>query len=283
MKKQKIEHLDLWEQLQNVKTQHQKDKIKRQLAEIYFPLVKKISYAMAKHLEWKVSAEELASFGVDGLYVAIDRFSLSRGTNFPAYASIRIRGSMIDGIRKEDLIPRSVRSNYNRLEKAKAKLEAERGASITEDEIAEEAGVDPDDVLRNSKKYTPVTFVSIDGSDICDRSRQEDFKPDSIDVLHDPKSGIPDGKMLRREFLFKLISKGFSKIEQRIIYMYYYQGLTMDAIASKVDMSESRISQIHKDIIPRLKDKITRNPKYFGADVEKFVAENDDKEPLFAL
>ena len=119
MEKQKIHNIELWKKFQKEKVGSKKDRIKQKLIELYYPLVQKISYKVAKNLNWNVQPEELTSFGLDGLYSAVERFSLDRGVDFPAFANRRIGGSMIDAIRKEDFIPRSVRINSSLMEKIK--------------------------------------------------------------------------------------------------------------------------------------------------------------------
>ena len=282
MKKAKIEHMKLWRQLKRRKsTDEEKNVARDQLIELYYPMVKKIAGIVSKSLEWKVGIDELSSFGVDGLYIAIDKFSTNKGVKFPIYATIRIRGSMIDGIRREDLIPRSVRINYHKIEKIRTKLEGEKGRKIYEEEIVNKAGISLREFFRNGKKFSPAVFSSIDGSNIIDSSKQEDFKQDSSNVLVDNKSSSPDGKMLRKEFFSKLISKSFSHLEQQIIFFYYYQDLTMDAISEKLNLSESRISQIHANILLRLKKKISRNPSYFDSTVVECIENCKDNGPLF--
>jgi RNA polymerase sigma factor for flagellar operon FliA len=282
MKKAKIEHLKLWKVLKSKKsTDAEKKEIKDQLIKIYYPLVKKIAGIVSKSLEWKVSVEELSSFGVDGLYIAVDKFSPNKGVKFPIYATIRIRGSMIDGIRREDLIPRSVRINYHKIEKIRSALENEKGRKVYDEEVADKAGISLKEFFRNGKKFAPAIFSSIDGSNIIDASKQEDFKQDSNDVLVDNKLSSPDSKILRKEFFNKLISKSFSHLEQKIIFMYYYQDLTMDVISEKLGLSESRISQIHADILQRLRDKISRNPSYFDSTIVDYIESCKDQGPLF--
>ena len=116
---------------------------------------------------------------------------------------------------------------------------------------------------------------------ISNNNEQESFKQDTLTDLTDKKSTSPDSKLLRKEFLNKLISKNFSRLEQKIIYYYYYENLTMGEIGEKVGTSESRISQIHMDILIRLKDKIERNPIFFGKDIKKHIIKCNDHEPLF--
>ena len=183
---------------------------------------------------------------------------------------------MIDGIRREDMIPRSVRSNYNLFNKVQADLEAEKGRKITEYEIIEELGINQIEYLRNTKKYKPVNFISIEGSDIYDNDKQENFKQDSLTEIRDKKVESPITNMMRKEFLNKLISKNFSRIEQKIIYFYYYKKLTMEDIANKLGLSESRVSQLHTNILPRLKSKIRRNPDFFREDLLKYSKNSKD-------
>jgi len=278
MKKQRIHNLELWEKFQKENNKIKKDKLRNQLIEIYYPLVQKISYKVAMNLAWHVQPEELSSFGVDGLYSAIERFSLDAGVDFPTFAGRRIGGSMIDGVRKDDIIPRSVRMNNNLFEKTREKMETMHGRKVTEFEIIERLGISQEEYLKDIKKYKPTGFVSLDGTDLC--NNQKDYKKDSVASMVDKKSISPDNKLLRKEFLNKLISKNFSKIEQKIIYYYYYDNLTMEEISEKLNISESRISQLHSNIIPRLKDKIERNPLFFE-NKEIHAVKNKNMDPLY--
>jgi len=178
VKKQKIHNLDLWNKFQNEKNLIKKSKLRNKLIEIYYPLVQKISYRVSKNLYWNVQPDELASLGVDGLYSAIERFSLTAGVDFPVFANRRISGSMIDGVRRDDIIPRSVRTNNNIFEKTMLEMETEQGKKVTEFEVIEKLGISQSDYLKNIKKYRPVGFISLDGTDICSDSKQEDYKKD---------------------------------------------------------------------------------------------------------
>ena len=277
----RIKNYDLWIKFGNEKNKNKKKKIEKQLVEIYYPLVQKISYKIAEKIGWRVSPEELSSSGVDGLYSAIDRFSLDRGVNFPTFANRRISGSMIDNIRKEDIIPRSVRINNSLMEKIRQEIETKEGRKVTEYEVVEKLGIDQKKYLQNIKKYSPLSFVSLEGSDISNENKQDIFKQDTLTDLADRKTTSPFSKIIRKEFFCKLVSKGFSRLEQKIVYSYYYENLTMGEIGEKLGTSESRISQIHADILIRLKDKIERNPKFFGKDIKKYIIECNDEEPLY--
>jgi len=281
MRKAKIEHLALWKKYKQAKTNETRQKFRNELVLIYYPIVEKISWKVAEALEWNVTPEELSSFGVEGLFDAIEKFELDAGVKFVHYASFRIKGSMIDGVRKEDIVPRSVRINHKKLEQARADIESEKGGKAKEYEIIQRAGFDGDEYLKHTQKFHPISFSSLDGSNIQSESKQEDLKLDTNESLIDHNSSSPDSQVLRREFLNKLISKNFSRIEKRIIYMYYYEGLTMEAIGRRLDMSESRISQIHQRCIPRLKDKVARNPKYFGMDITEVIEQCNSTGPIY--
>lgn len=280
MEKQKIQHLPLWKKYRSAKTDKMKYESRNKLVEEYYPLVKKIAYKLAEKLNWKVSPEELTSFGIDGLFNAIGKFDVEQGVKFEHYAGTRIHGSMIDNMRKIDLIPRSVRLNSNHFEKVRGQLEAKHGRLIIDDEVAEELGVSILEYNKNLKKYHPVIFSSLEGSDMTG-SDDEGFKEDYNSSLIANNIPSPDSKIIRKEFFNKLLGNGFTATERMIVYLYYYKNYTMDRIADKLKISESRVSQIHKDVLPRMKKKIERNPKYFSEHVEELIKSTNDLESLF--
>jgi RNA polymerase sigma factor FliA len=247
-----------------------KELIKQKLVEKYYPLVKKIAFSLAMKLNWHISDDELSSFGVDGLYIAIRRYDIDQGVKFEYYASLRIRGSMLDGLRKEDRIPRSVRINNNLYNETKFYLEAVHCRKITEIEVIEEMGIDKTVYFQNVKKFKPNLCSSLYGISSDEKSSSEEFKQDHNDSLIDKDVDSPDHSIKRQEFFNKLVGKNFSVIERNIIYLYYYKNYNMKRISDKIGYSESRISQIHRNILPRLKNKITRNPEYFD-DIYEYI------------
>lgn len=280
MEKQKIKHLPLWKEYRSAKTENIKHESRNKLVEKYYPLVKKIAYKLAQKLNWKISPEELTSFGVDGLFNAIGKFDVEQGVKFEHYASTRIHGSMIDNMRKIDLIPRSVRLNNNNFEKTRSQLESKEGRLITDDEVAEELGISISEYNKNIKKYHPTVFSSLEGSDMSS-DNADAFKADFNSSLMSHNTPSPDSKIIRKEFFNKLLGNGFSSTERMIVYLYYYKNYTMDRIAGKLNISESRVSQIHKDVLPRMKKKIERNPKYFSEHVEELIKSTNDSGLLF--
>lgn len=269
MKRKKISNLDLWVEFKNCDDKNKRNKLKNELIEKYYPFVVKIAYKVVKEIEWNLFPDELSSFGVDGLYDAIEKYDISRGIDFCQFSYLRIKGSMIDNIRKNDFVSRSVRSNQKKIEKAKDILLSEKGFNIKESDILKKADIDEEEYNKNIRKYKSFNIYSLDGSDTSSGSLDE-YNKDSNDIFIDNRSKDPCDNILGKEFLFKLIGKNFSQLEQKIVYYYYYYNYTMEDIAKKFNMSESRICQIHKNILPRLQDKILRNPKYFEKEIKEF-------------
>lgn len=280
MKKQKINHLNLWKKYQTSRTEERKIQFRNRLAEIYYPLVQKIAYKLSEKINSKLSPEELTSFGVDGLFIAISKFDIYKGVKFEQYASSRIHGSMIDNIRKIDPIPRSVRINNSTFEEIRFSLENEKGRYVTDDEVVEKMGLSVSEYNQKLNRYHPVMFSSLEGSDMSSNNDNE-FKNDFNPHLKSKNTPTPYNKIIRKEFFNKLLGDGFTPAERMIVYLYYYKSYTMDKISEKLKMSESRVSQIHKSLIFRMRDKVERNPKYFSEYIENMTEEAKNLEILF--
>ena len=161
LKNQKKQSLSdgLWEKYHSAKTERIKKNALKSLVEYYYPLVEKISYTVAKHLNWNVGTDELSSFGVDGLYIAIQKFNPNRKVKFESYASFRIHGSMIDIIRKQDKIPRTVRCNNNKFEKIRQYLESIKNDKVSDYEVIKEMGISESEYFKNFHKYHPLICI----------------------------------------------------------------------------------------------------------------------------
>jgi len=249
----KIDPKKLWTQLGKSKKEKRQE-IKIQLIEYYFPFAQKIAYKLAEKLNWKVQPEELSSFGVDGLYGAIESFDPLLGYKFETFASQRIRGAMFDGLRREDWVPRSVRINKSRIENAKTSLESELGHSVTDLDIIKHLNMDAEGFIVNRKKFLPIGLSSIENSH--DLDEDDESKKDCNISLIDNNTDNFDRRIFRGEFFGRLMGDGFSEVEKRIVYYYYYKNLTMEEISLRVKLSESRVSQMHKVILVKLKKKI---------------------------
>ena len=253
--------------------------LQNKLAEYYFPFVQKIAVKSAEKMNWVVQPDELASLGVDGLYNAIAAYDPSRGVRFESFASSRIKYSMIDGLRREDAVPRSVRIASDQFQKHKQRMQNHKGHRISDVEFVAMIGMDEHEFHKNHRKYSAMGNGSFDQH--TDEDASEEIKPDSNENLIDSTVSSPDAKLRRKEFFSKLMSGNFSATERKIVYLYYYEKMTMDRVAQRIGLSESRVSQIHKKLMKRLEDKIRRNPTYFGADVAEYIAGCNHKQPLY--
>jgi|3_EtaG_2_1085321.scaffolds.fasta_scaffold00221_13 RNA polymerase sigma factor for flagellar operon FliA len=273
----KVENIfDVWD----VYLKDRDDKSKNKLVEHYFTFVNKIATTLSRKLNGHVSQPELASHGVDGLYKAIENFDVTRGNKFETYAYIRIRGAMLDGLRKEDWVPRSVRIRENSIQKEQDKLQNASGEKASRSDALKELGINELDYNKHPEKFRARSIFSIESCsnpDIDNNDNKKDFN----EYLESHKNSSPDSRIVRMEFLNKLIGRRFTKLEKNIVYLYYYEELTMKEIAKQLKISESRISQIHQSVLKRLKTRIKINPNYFSDNILDIIEKCKNSNPLF--
>jgi RNA polymerase sigma factor for flagellar operon FliA len=226
--------------------------IRNQLMEFYLPLVRYNADRIHTKLPDEVDVEDLMSAGVFGLMDAIDGFDLSRGIKFETYCATRIRGAILDELRSMDWVPRLVRHRTTQLEGARKAHEKETGEKPTDDQLADRLKVDQEEYAKIKKDAGAVQTVSL--------SRKW-FETDSnkdvreIDVLEDERQVNPFKAVQKRD-LKDLITKGLSRAERLIVVLYYYEEMTMKEIGVTLDLSESRVSQMHSSILARLKAQL---------------------------
>lgn len=259
----------LWKRYFESKTQGAPCKItERELVELYYPVVRKTAQRMCQKLK-EVTADELASMGVDGLYHAVRNFEPEKWkAKFETYALHRIRGSMLDEIRKADFIPRLVRANFAKLDRQKQILESEAGHRLSDGEMAERLNITNEeyDCLVKAA-YTPAMHSVNDATPENDQG-----KTLGIEHIKDQRAIQPIEKVLRTELFSKLMGSNFNKLERKIVWYYYFKDLSMKEISDEVGLSESRVSQMHGNIKERLQQKASRNPEYFE-DIWEMVAD----------
>ena len=229
------------------------------LIEYYLPIVKYTAERIYMKLPDKVEVDDLISAGIFGLMDAIDAFDPERGVKFATYCTPRIRGAILDELRSMDWVPRLVRARAHQLGNATRTLEAHLGRIPTEKEIAEELELGMDDFYRLQRDATAVGLVSlsnnldVDGeNDICE-----------IDIIEDKKSKEPMIEAQKRD-LKNLLTKGLTRAERLILVLYYYEEMTMKEIGATLDLSESRVSQMHSSIVARLKAQMDCRKKEFA-------------------
>jgi RNA polymerase sigma factor for flagellar operon FliA len=216
----------------------------------YAPLIHFIANRLAMRLPPSVSREELFSAGILGLMDAIDKFDTGLGIQFKTYAEHRIRGAMLDELRKMDWFPRSVRKDIQRVEDAIQALECRLGREPDDDEIAQEMGVELEEYFKMIQRGAGAGLLSIDDMVLdggAGKPGAEGFEAASpLDELKVKEMKGAVAKALR----------GLSDIEQKVISLYYYDELTLKEIAEVFHLTESRICQIHSKAILRLRTKL---------------------------
>lgn len=232
---------------------------RNRLIEYYLPIVKYTAERIYMKLPDKVEVDDLISAGIFGLMDAIDAYDPNRGVKFATYCTPRIRGAILDELRSMDWVPRLVRARAHQLGNATRTLEAHLGRLPTEKEIAEELELGMEDFYRLQRDATAIGLVSlsnnldIDGdSDICE-----------IDIIEDKKSKEPMLEAQKRD-LKNLLTRGLTRAERLILVLYYYEEMTMKEIGATLDLSESRVSQMHSSIVARLKAQMDSRKKEFS-------------------
>lgn len=240
----------LWREFKTSGAQH----LRNRLMEYYLPLVKCTADRISAKLPSEVDVDDLVSAGIFGLVDAIEAFDLERGVKFETYCSSRIRGAILDELRTMDWVPRLVRSRAHKLDNVTKMLRSELGRVPTEDEIAAQMRITRAELHKLIKDATAVSLVSLSRQfHETDSSRELQ----EIDVLQDRKSVNPSQKMIRSD-LHRAVMEGLTRIERLILVLYYYEEMTMKEIGATLDLSESRVSQMHSGIMNRLRHQLKR-------------------------
>ena len=227
----------------------------KQLME-YLPLVKFIAGRIAIGLPRSVELDDLINAGVVGLIEAYNNFDPSKGVKFESYASTRVRGAILDELRAIDWAPRSTRAKSREVERAIASLENAFGRSPTEGEVAENLDMSLKDLYKLMDDLSSTTLLSLDeftyGSDDTDK------QVPLIDTLQSPDRSDALSDLEREEMRNLLVeSIGLLSDQERlVIALYYYEELTLKEIGQVMELSESRVSQIHTKSVLSLRAKL---------------------------
>lgn len=246
----------VWEQFHKT----HEDCYRNLLMEHYRDLVKYCAERLHSKLPDKVELDDLVSAGIFGLMDAIEAFDPNRGVKFETYCAPRIRGSILDELRSMDWVPRLVRARAHQLAKATHSLEIHLGRKPDEQEIAEELEMDREEFSRLLRDANAASLVSLNtkcGDDESEKDVRE------IDVIKDQKSQDPVLEAQKRD-LKNLLTKGLTRAERLIVVLYYYEEMTMKEIGATLDLSESRVSQMHSSIVARLKAQMNTRKKEFS-------------------
>ena len=255
--KEKDEILEVWKAYKPDCT----DKaLRNRLMERYFPLVKYNGERIWQRLPDGVELDDLISAGVFGLMDAIDAFDMTRGVKFETYCVPRIRGAMLDELRSMDWVPRLVRSKASKLAVATKKLEAKFGRQPTQHELAQQLEITIPELEKMISDANAVNLISLNKK-WYETDSYKDIR--EIDILEDKKGEDPTRRIQKND-LMRLVTKGLNRNERLIIILYYYEELTMKEIGATLDLSESRVSQMHSSIVQRLQQQLGRRRVEFG-------------------
>ena len=223
----------------------------------YAPLVKVVAGRLGMYLGNNVEFDDLVGYGIFGLIDAIDKFDSMKDVKFETYASLRIRGSILDQIRKMDWIPRTIRQKQKQIEAVMRQVEQETGRQATDEEIALGLGISDEEYTDWQSQMKITGVVSLNeyieqGSDISnDRVRVSSHfeQPEKVMEKHELKEMLMEALELLTEK------------EKKVILLYYYEELTLKEISNILDVSESRVSQLHTKALSKMKTKLG---KYMG-------------------
>ena len=236
--------------------------LRNQLLEHYMSLVRYIAERIWARLPEGVDLEDLVSAGVFGLMDALEAFDVDRGVKFETYCVPRVRGAMLDELRCMDWVPRLVRSRASKLEMARKELEVALGRPPRDYEMAQKLEVSLKEYEKIVNDANAVGLVSLNKK-WYETDGYKDVR--EIDILEDKKGEDPTNRMQKKD-LMRLVTKGLNRNERLIVILYYYEEMTMKEIGLTLDLSESRVSQMHSSIMARLKGYLEGRRREFGVD-----------------
>lgn len=237
----------LWQQYQKTKDA----KIKDELIVEYAHLVKYVASRLSLMVGQYVDFDDLVGYGVFGLIDAVEKFDYDKGYKFETYASLRIRGSIIDNIRKLDWVPRSIRQISKDVEKAYSSLENELGREPSDKEMADRLNVSEDEVKEMIKKSAVSSVMSLD-----EYTEQNNGQ---VNIKDDINNGFSPEKELDKSEVRQMLINALDSLTEKekiVVNLYYYDELTLKEISKVLEVSESRVSQIHSKAILKLNTKL---------------------------
>ncbi len=233
-------------------TKSRSAELREQLILEYAPLVKLIAGRLSMYLGFHVEYDDLVGYGIFGLIDAIDKFDTMKDVKFETYASLRIRGAILDQIRKMDWIPRTVRKRQRMIDQAMRDIEHETGRVPTDAEIAARMEISEDEYLEWQSQMKVTGIISLN-----------EFVESGSDIPEDKGSGsvrfIRPEDAIEKEELKKILAEALELLtdkEKQVIVMYYYEEMTLKEIAAVLSVTESRISQLHTRALQKMKKKM---------------------------
>lgn len=239
----KVSKEKLWEMYQIKQT----PELREQIILEYAPLVKVVAGRLSMYLGYNVEYDDLVSYGIFGLIDAIDKFDMDKEVKFETYASLRIRGAILDQIRKMDWIPRTVRQKQKKIDEAVKRVEMQTGKTALDEEVARELGVSGDELLEWQSQLKVTNVVSLN------EFIEQGSEP-VMDARHNSHFIQPEEQVQETELKEKLqeAMEQLTEKEKKVILLYYYEDLTLKEISKVLEVSESRISQLHTKALSKM-------------------------------
>lgn len=233
--------------------------LRNKLIERYLPLVQYHGERVWARLPNEVEQDDLVSAGIFGLMDAIDAYDPARGVKFETYCVPRIRGAMLDELRNMDWVPRLVRSRARKFSEANKELFNKLGRTPSDKELAEHLNLNQEEIGRLLNDANAVSLVSLNKK-WYETDGSKDIS--EIDLVEDQRGEDP-ARRIQKSDIMKLVTKGLTRNERLIIILYYYEEMTMKEVGMTLDLSESRVSQMHSSIVSRLQQQLSeRRPEF---------------------
>lgn len=235
--------------------------LREQIILEYAPLVKIVAGRLCMYLGNTVEYEDLCSYGIFGLIDAIDKFDLAKDVKFETYASLRIRGSILDQIRKMDWIPRTIRQRQRMMEEAIKEIETKTGHAATDEEIAAALNISQDEFFKWQSQLNVTNVVSL--NEFVEAGNEPVMEAEHNSHFIQPEDNISKQELSQKlqEALQKLTEK-----ERNVILLYYYDDMTLKEISAALEVSESRVSQLHTKALQKMRNVLG---EYMGILINK--------------
>ena len=233
-----------------ITTENREEVIKR-----YSPMIKYVANRIAMRLPPHIEVDDLISVGVLGLMDAISKYDSSRGAKFKTYAEFRVRGAILDELRAMDWVPRSIRQKASNVDKVVQALQAKLSRSPEDEEVAKEMGISLDQFHDTLNETKSIPIFSLEDLGIAKESGEQQSL---LDCLAGKADADPQTQ-IRLVELKGIIAKAIDALpekERLMVSLYYYEELTMKEIGAVLEITESRVSQIHSKAVYRLRTKL---------------------------